>query len=241
MDVIAKVELAATTGMDADKVTNTFAFTGVNDLASGTLGPIADKIEAFWTTQAPTALLPLAKLISSSITRSANACAIKFYDVTGKLDGDTPAGSPVFTRLWTMNELPVTGLPNEVAFALTLEGLNRATTPVEAADGPDAGSAVDRPQSRRTGRLYLGPLSTACASETGGTVRPGSNIRDTALYAAKKLAEDVEGLTGGVSWAVWSRADAAMYVIEDVSADNAFDTIRSRGPASTVRTRVNIF
>lgn len=240
-DILAKLTMPLTSGLPGDAVSQTFAFATVRD---ADVDQLAVSLP-FWlyNTAGTDMLVPLAQTISGEVSRLANACDIDLYDITGKLDG-SPTGSPVVSSTWTLGAKSVAGsmndLPSEVAFCVTLEGMNRADFPVEVPDGADAGSAVDRPRQRHTGRTYIGPLTLGSVAVVNGVVRPSSYIRDTARLAVRSMADHMYADTGGIL-SVWSRKNAALYAVQYVASDDAFDTMRSRGVSPTVRTRIAAF
>lgn len=87
---------------------------------------------------------------------------------------------------------------------------------------------------RRRGRIYLGPLSTITVSEDS-QLRTRVNTAtldaiEDAVQAATTLVPDTEA-----AHCVWSRSNASFIPVSDYWVDNAFDTQRRRGPASTQR------
>lgn len=94
---------------------------------------------------------------------------------------------------------------------------------------------MDRPRQRRTGKLYLGPLTWASADHTIGIdgQRIGNTFRTDVLASAESLQDNVEG--EGYLWCVWSRSNGAVSAIERVEMDNSYDVIRKRKAAPTAR------
>lgn len=239
MNILVKVELPSLSGLNEDRFTNTFSFMDVPDLQFATLADIGDAIDGFYNLIPTNGLSAMKDLLSPEVDNTALAMRFSFYDVTAHLDG-SPHGSPIYTSFHTVQNDAGgnnVGLPAEVAFCITLEGQGRAEAPVEAPDGGDADVALDRPKQRRTGRIYFGPLSTDCLDVVDGIVRPHAQLRDTARLAIDDLVDYAFLNANGSSLAVWSRKDATMYPVTHVSVDNAFDVIRSRGTAPTVRQR----
>jgi hypothetical protein len=123
---------------------------------------------------------------------------------------------------------------------MTLRAISWDTQPVEAPDGGDAGGLPDRPRSRYTGRLYLGPLASNVAfTDANGLARPSVESR-TLITDALKATHDEYQATGHLGVCVWSRSDAVAREITAVEVDDAFDTQRRRGAAPSVITRVNV-
>jgi hypothetical protein len=238
MNLHVRAELGHVSGMAQDTVVNTF---NIRTGAGVAPGIVIIPVRNFYNVMAPGALVALGSLFSPELSRAANRFAIRVYDVTGKESGAEPIGSPVdeFITQFTP-AASASGLPGEVAYALTLEGVGRADALVEAPDGADADAAPDRPRQRLTGRIYLGPLNTNCAETVDGIVRPAATIRDTAHLALVELADSLFVDGEGSELCVWSRKNASFVRVDDVSSDNAFDTMRSRGPKASLRTRVAV-
>lgn len=103
---------------------------------------------------------------------------------------------------------------------------------------------ADRNIRRRRGRVYIGPLTDLVAAVGEVNVDPQLSpaFRVIATDAAEDLQTDAENAGGGpgepLSWGVYSPTDGLARRITNAWMDNAFDTIRSRGSASTQRTTV---
>lgn len=130
-----------------------------------------------------------------------------------------------------------TGLPPEVAICISHMG-NVVGVPESSGGG--------RPRSRRRGRFYFGPLS-------GGSllaIDPTSGRIDISVGAQLALINAFEAMAVGfaanptadraVSYGVYSPTADAFYSTDVAWVDNAFDTIRRRGIASSFRTTRNI-
>lgn len=106
------------------------------------------------------------------------------------------------------------GLPEEVALCLSFHG---ATPPAVTA--------------RRRGRVYIGPLVTSAYSSATNTTpsRPSTNFLTTLTGAATALLD-----SAGVDWAILGKDGYVQ--VSGGYVDNAFDTQRRRGPATTART-----
>lgn len=232
-----------TTGAPADAVQNTFAVSAPGAFVASVHGPLlADAVANFYRGPAPGASLALGNYMNRSLSPAANDEAVRIYDISGHLDG-SPHGSPIYTELYTWPYTPADpSLPSEVAAAVTLRGVSWASQPVETPDGPDAGSALDRPRQRHTGKLYLGPLTTIAilSSSSPYVARLHPSFIDDIGFAAQRLADDIRAVLAGTVWCVWSRADTFLYTLTDIQVDNAPDTQRRRGERSSTRTTVDI-
>lgn len=243
MEALCRIEMASDSGLGEDRFTNSFVFEGLTSVDVASAAQIAIWADQFWNASPPGGLTPLAQYLSPEVSNAPGGMVVKIYDITGRLAGGALVGSPIYTTSFQVGAASgaPAGLPAEVAVCLTLEGFGRAAAAVETADGPDPGPERDRPRQRRTGRVFLGPLNTLVLSTVDGQTRPASNIRDTSRLALKNFAEGVQLAVVGARMGVWSRRNAAVYPLVACSVDNAFDTVRSRGPASTLRQRTTIF
>jgi hypothetical protein len=241
-DVLVKVTLTKDSGVPADAVTNSFVFTDLPDFTIPIVDGLAIALEDFYNAVPADGNIAIKDRLSSALNNGADQCRMDFYDIAPGLLGQN-LGSPIYSTTWQLAAQANSGinpLPDEVAFCVTLEAQGRANQLVEAPDGIDPGSAMDRPRQRYTGRIFLGPLNDGAKSTLDGVVRPDVSIRDTALLAFKQLQDSVDAINVAMDLAVWSRVDRVVRSVDAVSADNAFDTIRSRGPRSTLRTRPEI-
>lgn len=235
---LATVTLDSLTGFTDDSVMNTFVVdlgaTAVAD--SSGAGGIPGFLASFFYNSENGAGDSIAKYIGQSIDRSAGASVIRVYDITTHLDG-SPYGSPVYEDAFQLDAAIVGAgpeMPSEIAAVLTLRGVGAATAQVEVPDSGDAGTEVDRPRQRRTGRVYIGPLNTdATDPGDGGRVRLKTAVRTAMLDAAEDFHDRL--VTEGWNWAVWSRKDAVVRDIVSAEVDNAFDVQRRRGMNPTVR------
>lgn len=218
------VELQAINGLDEDNVVNNWSIIAATgwDPAADLLeisGPLDNFYDGFSGT------------LSNSLARGAASIEMKFYDVTAHLDG-SPHGSPVATDLGSLTGAAAspTDMPSEVAFVVTLRGDGAAEAAVSAPDGPDGGTALDRPKQRRTGRLYFGPWTIVDLTTLG---RPSATLRTGMRNSMATLQTALAA--NGHSVAVWSRKNASFYELVSVETDDAWDTQRRRGVAPTSR------
>lgn len=252
MDILTRIELPSISNLPKDTVTWNLTWSDVDSVAMA--DQLCDTIPFWLLNSIPTGgLTSLGAMISPEISRANNVCRVKAYDITGKLqrfrqDGKwktPPMGSPVaesaFTLVAVSNPANARPLPSEVAFAVTLEAFGRSAQPVEAPNSevPPVDSG-DRPRQRYTGKVYVGPLHTGAIDGIDNQCRPSSAIRDTALMAFEEVSDRGFTDANGANLSVWSRADGVLRLVDAVSADNAFDTQRRRGNASTLRTRRDI-
>jgi hypothetical protein len=141
-----------------------------------------------------------------------NLHEVKFYDLPG-----VKPNYPFATTTWNFGTAPV-GNPyaSECCVCLSFQGQK---TP-------------GFPQSRRRGRLYIGPCSDAIALAG----RPVAATVTGVSTQAGLFKTAVSAITGDVKWAVWSVRDQLAVEITDGWVDNAWDIQRRRGILPTART-----
>lgn len=208
------VEFPALSGLGEDVVSNTFHIG--QPAAIPPLSPVAEslKIIAFYNDVRATGY-SIAGFLGFSLNRGANAARMEFTNLA-----DPAPRVPYYSRTWTVGP-EINGaslMPEEVAVACSWQG--------------DRVSGV--PQARRRGRVFLGPLNTFALSNAGlGNSRPWATFRSTIAQAASALLADFAG-----ELVVYSRTSVPPVATEITNGwiDDAFDTIRSRGPGPTVRT-----
>lgn len=235
---LATVTFAGVSGIPDDSVVNSFALDNFDSAASpGDLSSMTNNLVNFYNAVPPLGAFAVGSYISDAISRVANSAVIRYYDITGLLNG-APHGSPWAVANWTLVAAGgANQLPAEVALCITLEAFGRSDAAVEAPDGADSDFLIDRPKQRKTGRIYLGPLSTQASDALGTPCRPTTTFMDDCLKAIKELNTQVF-LDTGSALCVWSRKDANLIDLEAVSVDDAWDIQRRRGASPTGRTRI---
>jgi hypothetical protein len=133
MTTLAVVELETTSGLAEDRIVNTWTIGTMSATAPApTITGTASALTTFYN--------DIQAGISSRIVRAGTPHIIKFYDITGLLNG-APHGSPYAMTAWGIGSGPSgSDLPDEVAIALRLEAVARSSQPAEAPDGTDANS-----------------------------------------------------------------------------------------------------
>ena len=232
--LLARVKLAAASGLSEDAVLKDFAFLAA-DSTSGTLDGIGDSIAELYNTIPSGATFRLSAFIGDQVARGTNVHTVSFYDLTGHLDG-SPTGSPIGVRPFDFTGgASGDNWPGEVAVKITFyaDGWEDVA---ETAVNPSPPPATIRPRARYRGGIFLGPVTSATAVESGGIVRPTDtdfiDTLDGAFFAFQDERAD---------WAVWSRMDEDLKLIAPgglVTYDNAYDTIRHRGVAPTSRHQI---
>ena len=169
----------------------------------------------------------ISEYMSGVCSRALNACTMSWYDINGHLDG-SDHGSPVEVQTWTLGPGEGTNtLPAEVAAVVTLYGFNRNISPVES----DTGT---RPKSRKTGRIYVGPLSSLAMGIIGNQPRLTNNFVNDLAIAAERTRAGLKTVSSH-AWGVWSRAGQDIEEVVGGHVDNAPDIQRRRGVASSNR------
>ena len=232
-EYLLTVTIPSVSGIASDAIVNTFpiqAFPGWDPALL--LIEVTNPIAQFYNKPAGGRI---SEYIGVEMSRAALACSMKLYDVAPFLGGGA-MGSPVATDAFGLGAgQAAQSHPGEVACVLTTRGSGWEGALIEAPDGGDPGVALDRPRSRRSGRIFIGPLNINTVTvDANGHARPSATFTDVVLDSA----EATQGLLNGFGheWAVWSRVDANFSNITDVQVDNAFDTQRRRGVRATTRT-----
>lgn len=246
MATLATVELANVNGLIEDSFVNTFAITGTTPTDPVHQGQLLTGITRIYNEVVAT--VPLAKYLSPTISRVSMACHARLYNLDdgsgGIKDVLTPGvilGSPIAETSWTLDSAGGTenAFPNEVALVVSLYALGRDSAAVEVQDGSDPDAKPDRPKQRRTGRVYIGPLNLSAGVISTGQSRPADAFEDTArlaiINADEWLRTASETGPAGNRIGVWSRKDRVVRGLEAVGSDNAWDTVRRRGIAPTVK------
>lgn len=171
--------------------------------------------------------------ISGVAQRGAGISSIAAY-YSDDLSGQTPMGSPIATNTFSLGtNASGDDLPEEVAAVISYNG-DLTDVPVSQVN-PNPPPATIRPQSRRRGRLFVGPLEQTAGATVGGAFRPAAQFRTDATIAFKETAEAINAISG-LTFVIWSRADEALYAAVAGYMDDAWDTQRRRGPDASTRT-----
>lgn len=208
----AMVILQGSSNLPEDIYVNTFSFSDGSTAPLGTTdaNAIATDLISFYNTTHSPGTGPLAAQLSSNISRASNACTIKVYDFM-----DISPRVPKVTTQFTLGAAGVTtNFPNEVALCLSY----------------NADLAPGENPKRQRGRIYVGPLTTASSSNSGGDVVPGTAIENCLIGSAEFLVA-----RSGPEWALYSRADNLHYAITHGHVDTAYDTQRRRGRKAATR------
>lgn len=130
---------------------------------------------------------------------------------------DPEPRAPFTIQTWDLLTAPSgTALPTEVALCLSYQGAK----------------VSGLPQSRRRGRVYIGPFDTTALGSDG---RPDTAMVTALRNVAKDLL-DASDLATTWRWQQFSRVNDGFADVTDGWVDNEFDTQRRRGRPYTVRT-----
>jgi len=206
----AQVTLPYTSGLPADVASNNFYFETVAAPTPTQVGAIEVGLIGLYNQSLSGNTL--AQYLSINLSRVANQCTIKMYDVAD----------------------PVPRVPfQETSFTLAAAtGANVLPQEVALCGSFRAAYASGEPPARRRGRVYFGPLQSGAAASPGD--RPAAALMTRVLdgFDFLDLTCDAEN----VGWCVYSRADGVARACTHIWVDNAFDTQRRRGIVATTRT-----
>src|SRR6476646_7509281 len=223
--VQAVVTMAKKSGIPADAVENTFNFAVAADNPTTTeLNNIQSALTNFYNTSHTFGGTSgtLMSIFGNSINNGAATGTIKYYVVTGHLDG-SPHGSPTRTDPFTPATTSLNEAPNQLAVCLSFQSAYGSD--VEFAPG-------SRPRARDRGRIYLGPVSLDILDQDSTTKEPFVLLaaRNKVAGAAVALRDDAN-----TTWVVWSRANVVTHEVVSGWVDNAFDIVRRRRNKATIR------
>jgi hypothetical protein len=231
----AQVSFKKLTGFVEDEVVNVwyFAKPTAGDPDATLLTTLANRIASFYNDVATGATISISSKFSPALSRAATAATIDFYWSDG-LGVPSVWGSPIGTRNFFPDTATETNsLPNEVAICLSYHG--DLTDVPETAVNPTPPPAIIRPAARLRGRLYLGPWSTGAVANAATVLEPIPLPSLVTAIAASATAL-VAANTADLVWVGQSKSDDFFWEVEGGFVDNAFDTQRRRGNASTSRT-----
>lgn len=206
----ALITMPAVSGINEDAVTNTLHFLPDPGGVAAALAALDTAIVDFYNNSGS----GVGALLNNQVSRVANACTIRWY----ALD-DPPPRVPVRLTTFTMKAAGSGGaLPGECSVVLSFQAVKV--------------SGVN--QARRRGRIYLGPLTDAVSTVTGGIARPSVTIRGN--IATRAAALKAAAVAANSPWSIWSEVNGAPSSVADGWVDDTFDTQRRRGVRATTRT-----
>lgn len=246
-----KATFKAVSGDVKDDASTSFAV--IADGSAATPAEVADTIGDLWfdtflNAANATYGRSLSTVLGASLSRAANMADLKVYgpmtlaQMGGavKGDGTTNLGSPVGTVFGTLNAAYAAAeMPRQATIDLVLKGLGWEAMAIEAPDGSDMNTKVDRPRQRRTGRLKLGPWANfVSVADASGAARPTAAII-LALQEQANAFRDALALED-LYLSIWSRADRSMSHVSDVQVPNVFGNAIRRKVKVTARVTVPV-
>lgn len=239
MPGLVTVTLFSVTGLPEDAVQNTFCIgTSPGTLAeqNDVRGHFQDFYNFEHDVPSSASNFAVGEHLSPAISRTANP----YIDITpipfARPVPPAGLGSPEYSSEFPNDLIApnnTTALPSEVAMCMSLRA-DYGTRQEEAPDDGDADGAIERPRSRRRGRVYIGPLNAGVVDASSGVPRVAAIARETLTLAAKKLDDALEAMGLGGLY-IFSREDWAAVKATHVWVDDAFDIQRRRGEGPTTR------
>lgn len=208
-------------GLAVDEFTTSFNYqtTGVDSAGMTAL------VQAFFNNAGTGQAGTIAGRMSASASR-ALPVQVRYYDVTGHLDG-SPHGAPFEVDTFTLAaEAGGThsDLPNQICVVLSYW----AALDTEGSTRPD-----------KRGRMFIGPLTSEVqTTTTAGNPRVAALIRTDFTAAFRNLAAAASALTNPKPLAVWTRRFAGFQPVLGVWMEDRLDTQRRRALAATTRTTI---
>lgn len=212
-------------GLPEDAYVNDFAFrfTGGGAPTDADLLLLLDAVDTFYNDALATGDT-VSDFIGEAVSRAATH-EMQFFTIS-------TGGSPRLTENWLGPAAPATlnvNLPTEVAAVVSFHGdLTGVLEEVGAT----------RPRARRRGRVYVGPLTTDAVSISADNPLLGANFRLAMQEGIIHMAD--QAAAADFTFSVWSRAANELYAVVGGWTDNAPDTQRRRGLASTSRTTFSV-
>lgn len=236
--VVALVaRLAASSGIPADTAENVFHVGSFLDPGTIDPAPLMAAVRDFYIVDQPGQTNFVGNYINESVSRVANACTVLAY-ASDDLTGATPFGGPIGTLSFGMVGASTgSGLPQEVAATISYNA-DVAGVPASQAN-PTPPPATIRPQQRRRGRTYIGPLQNVAGAEVASQFLPTATFMTDLTVAFKAMAEAIND-PPDTYFGIWSKADAEVWQAIEGYVDNAWDTQRRRGIEASSRTLFTI-
>jgi hypothetical protein len=221
--------MTANSGRPADTDEITLSFQRASVATSADFDNLLVDIQAFFNSTFVGQHHPISDYLSYDRDYVASHCKVDFYHrpVTAG-----PILSPVATRSWTLSA-PAAGkqsLPDQVA---VVNSFHADLSGVPTSDG------TTRPQARRRGRFYLGPLNTLALQGVAGAVAAqvvSSDLMNDLVGSSRAWLLNAPAANGWV-WEVWSKTDWAGHPVVGGFVDDRFDTQRRRLEVADSRLR----
>lgn len=216
-------------GLPKDQTVNVFHFlmgVGTATPAGADLDQISTALDTFFNT--PVGGGTAIRVYIGETTMATQRVTYKMFNMD-----DASPRVPIRTPV-AANPTPATSaqpLPAEIAACLSFRGA------VISGVAP----------ARRRGRVFIGPLNTSALVIEAATGQPRIDTACSAscVAAANRMHDDL--FTLGISWGIYSPTQRGSGPAADgftpavyAWMDNAFDTQRRRGPASTSRATIDM-
>lgn len=257
MDVLAKIELEALSGIPRDNASMQLSFHAESNWTSTLSDGLFAAINRFFNEPLPSASFNLGNYMSPALKHTSTAGFVRFYNITGKLaptgfvvkNGKRRpvmplVGSPIETRVLGLTDAAAGSqpMPAQVTLRATLRALAWDVQPVEVPDDEDEGTEPTRPRSRYTGGVLVGPLSDLTRQVVNGEAIPTAAIRTYVGDGLKRLADEVTAIEpAGNQWlGVWSRMGGVIRPVENIQVGDRFGTARRRARRVLTRNTLTV-
>lgn len=230
--VRATVRLHKNTGEPIDDVINVWHFLTFEPIDAGQATSIFSSLDAFYS--------GIYSRYSAAMARgvlAANTIALSQLTEGGPGADDDVTTAALYEFNGPGVAWPSAGAtsnyPSEVACCLSFAG---------DLEGVPEETGMTRPASRRRGRVYLGPLNVMCNQDAALNTEPrvDAATRLLILTSYQAMIDVLQGLPSSIFHVVYSPTSGNTYTVKTAFVDDAFDTIRSRGVVSAVRSGVPI-
>lgn len=204
--------IQSSTGLPEDNIVNTWHFFTASTVIVSDFDNVRDMLKDFYTkvyTLSGSNRLAIAGYIPQFTT--AATALVKAYQV-----GATPGSPPDYSSSFSLGSRSANGpLPAEVALCFSFQGARE--------DGLN--------QARNRNRKYIGPFA---ANALGSTGRPVQGLIDSMTVAGREL---IKASDASVTWDLRGNSPSrgVFFEVTDGWVDNAWDTQRRRGPATSAR------
>lgn len=203
MEIRTQVVLPLSTNLPEDIVTNTYYWQTGDTNPAAERTEIANRIVAAYNAMGPN--------YSADVSRAANACRIKYYDLS-QPEPRLPILESGFTLV--ASGQPTVGSPQEIAAVLSFR----------------SSQVPGFPLARRRGRVYLGPWAPTLLASSYVPTALVTGIRQF----GERLLTPVDVLQE-VTWCQYSSTTGLMLAVVTGHVDNAWDIQRRRGIRANAR------
>jgi hypothetical protein len=214
--------IARASGINEDASVNVWHFETIGIPSAADLQAVGDGLVAFYAN--------IQSLFPSNVSNAALAHRIEIAQVTPGATGaaDDTVSALLGTRAFSITPGASFSLPNEVASCLSFRG-DIAGVPEE--------SGLTRPRSRRRGRVFIGPLNSNTLAGIAPANEPLFSLtsREVMLDGYDFLTTALAGTSANLRHGVYSRVNADIVPVTQVSVDGEYDTMRSRGKRPSIR------